>query len=172
MRGEQLVFSYGSNMLTARIRARCASVAVVDRGILTGHALRWHKLGKDGSGKCDALHTGREADRLPGVVHRLTWADKLRLDAHEGLGRGYESATVAVALDGGETVEAQVYVATRIAPSLRPFDWYRGLVLAGAEEHALPVWHRDAIAAVPATPDPDPRRAAPNRALLDAVHRS
>jgi len=48
----------------------------------------------------------------------------------------------------------------------RPFDWYRDLVLRGAEWHRLPAAHRDAIAAVPARSDPDAERRSRHDRLL------
>ena len=86
----QHIFSYGSNLLLARLTARVPSARFIARGELTGHTLRWHKAGRDGSGKCDAFFTGDPADRLWGGVFEIASADKHLLDAIEGLGSGYD----------------------------------------------------------------------------------
>ena len=49
---------------------------------------------------------------------------------------------------------------------LLPFDWYKEIVLAGARENGLSRDYLDAIEAVPSVVDPDPERAARNRAVL------
>ncbi len=65
-------------------------------------------------------------------------------------------------------MSAWVYEATRTAPELRPFRWYRRHVLEGARELGLPRGYRAAIRAVAAVDDPDSARAA--REL--SIHRS
>jgi hypothetical protein len=47
------------------------------------------------------------------------------------------------------------YVATEFASGLKPYDWYRGLVLAGALEHGLPEEYVEKIVATRSAPDPD-----------------
>lgn len=57
-------FAYGSNMCSGRLseRVSCTFVAVAR---LAGHQLRFHKVSKDGSSKCDAFHTaGRGQDNI------------------------------------------------------------------------------------------------------------
>lgn len=46
-----ITFAYGSNMPTARIRARCPSAVAMGVAELRGYELRWHKISNDGSGK-------------------------------------------------------------------------------------------------------------------------
>jgi hypothetical protein len=65
-------------------------------GALAGHRLRFHKIGQDGSGKCDADVTGNPEDRILGVVYGLSRDDKTILDRHEGLGGGYDEKVVEV----------------------------------------------------------------------------
>ena len=59
-----LHFGYGSNMYKARIECRLGPCDWLGAASLTGFVLRFHKRGRDGSGKCDALRTGDPADRL------------------------------------------------------------------------------------------------------------
>ena len=136
-----------------------------DEGIAEGYALRFHKRGGDGSGKCDAFRTGEPADRLWGALYRLNERQLADLDRIEG--SGYRRATVEVFL-GDRALEADLYVARPEAreAGLLPFDWYKEIVLAGARENGLSQGYLDAIEAVPSVADPDLERAARNRAVL------
>ncbi|MEH6728397.1 MAG: gamma-glutamylcyclotransferase family protein, partial [Hyphomicrobiales bacterium] len=79
------IFSYGSNLLLARLKARVPSARFIGKAALPGHVLRWHKPGSDGSGKCDAFHTNDSADHLWGGIFEIDTAHKHFLDAAEGL---------------------------------------------------------------------------------------
>ena len=119
---------------------------------LPGHVLRWHKLGRDGSGKCDASAAGASRkDAVWGVLFAIDHADKPGLDAAEGLGIGYDERMVHVETVAGRRC-ALTYQARpdRIDPRLRPRAWYKAYVLAGAREHGLPAAYVARLAAVPA----------------------
>jgi hypothetical protein len=160
-----LYLAYGSNMLTARLRARAPSARVVGRAILPARALRFHKRARDGSAKCDAVFTGAEDDAVHGVLFDLEDGDWLGLDRAEGRGAGYERITVevvpaapaAAAPRAAETFLAQE---SHIDADLRPYTWYRDLVVAGAREHGLPREYIACVAAVSAVRDPDREREA------------
>ena len=163
-----LNFAYGSNMLIRRLQERAPSARPVATGVLRGHALRWHKVGRDLSGKCDIFATGHERDVVHGVVYRLSTRDKPALDAAEGLGAGYDEKEVAIETAGG-TLLARVYYATHIDPAVVPFAWYKALVVAGAQQHALPAGYVQQLMAVPAAADPDAARSAQHQRLIDAA---
>lgn len=163
-----LNFSYGSNMLGARIRARVPSARAIGIARLDGHALRWHKLGRDGSGKCDVVADAAPGAAVWGVVHEIVRAEKPALDAAEGLGRGYDERGVALLLDG-RPVDVLLYVATAIDPAAVPFDWYHALVIAGAREQRLPAAYVAMLERQPTKADPDQARAALHRALARPV---
>lgn len=153
-----LYFAYGSNMSTPRLGERSPSAHTVAVARLQRHRLRFHKGGRDGSGKCDADFTDDEADVVFGVVFEIAAAEKLQLDEHEGLGKGYEEKRVSIYTEDGRVLEALTYYATSIDPELKPYDWYKEHVLRGAREHGLPWEHIESIAAVEAIPDPDSPR--------------
>lgn len=144
-----LYFAYGSNMSTRRLQRRIPSARPIGCGELAGHRLAFHKVGRDGSGKCDAC-AGHGV--LHGVVYEMSATELPLLDACEGLGRGYAHAHIHVRL-AGQRVEALMYVATRIDERLRPLCWYREHVLRGALEHRLPAPHIDTIRRVSVLPD-------------------
>jgi gamma-glutamylcyclotransferase len=168
MSGSILYFAYGSNMATQRLRARIASARRVCIASLSGHRLAFHKVSdSDRSGKCDASHTGDPSDRVLGVVYSLAHGAFTALDRFEGRGVGYERRCLTVHSTLGEALEAEVYLATRIDPSLRPFDWYKEHVLRGAVAAALPAPYIASIDAVAAQLDPDPQRRRRELAIYD-----
>lgn len=166
-----LLFAYGSNMLTARISERTPSARAVSSGKLVGYTLKWNKRSKDGSGKCNATETGRPVDVVWGVAFELDVTDKMKIDELEGLGRGYGERTAKIVTENG-LIRAELYYATSIDLTVRPYDWYKDLVIAGAREHGLPEEYIETLVAVEVVTDPDQKRAERNRALLGSQPRS
>ncbi len=160
-----LYFAYGSNMSLPRLRARVPSARAARRVVLTGHRLAFHKIGRDGSGKCDIAAAARPSDRVHGVLYRIAPDHRAALDAAEGLGRGYATKTVVLTTPAGGQRTAFTYYATAIDDALAPYSWYLQHVLRGAREHALPAAYIAAIAAVAAVADPDRRRSRPELAI-------
>jgi len=160
------VFAYGSNMLTARIRERAPSARAVAIGHLTGYQLCWNKRSRlDGSGKCSVSETGQQAHVVWGVVFEMGVENKPNLDRAEGLGQGYGERVVKVNTEGGQ-LAVTMYYATSISPGIRPYDWYRELVVGGAREHRLPEEYVRTLETVEVMKDSDEDRAAINRRLL------
>lgn len=152
-----LYFSYGSNMSLARLRVRASSARFHTTAILPAHRLQFHKIGRDGSAKCDALPTGDPGDRVMGVVYEIAAAEKAGLDRYEGLGSGYAEKTVEVITDKG-TISAFTYYATHVNTTLKPYHWYKQHVLIGARENRLPAAYIAQIEAVESIDDPDASR--------------
>lgn len=157
-----LYFAYGSNMAAARLRQRLGAVERLGVARLVGYRLCFHVAStKDGSAKCDALRTGRDADLVYGVLYRIEPRLQEVLDRYEGVGIEYRPAMVTVhPLDGGAGSEALIYLGTRIDSALRPFPWYHQHVLRGAEENGLPEDYLAVIRGIRCIDDPDPQRAA------------
>lgn len=158
-----LVFSYGSNMLTARIRERCPGAQAIGTALLEDHQLAWHKSSKNGSGKCDVVGRRRGA-AVHGVVFRVPRAEKWDLDKAEGLGYGYDERVAEVILNG-ERSRVVLYVATDTDGTLKSYTWYRALVVAGAREHGLPSDYITALETVEALEDQDRSRHDKNMLL-------
>lgn len=154
-----LYFAYGSNMSTARLRARVPSAVALGRAYLPRHRLAFHKIGRDGSAKCDIV-SDDHAVGVHGVVFVIDLAERGMLDEAEGLGRGYGVQQVSVHASSGEPLDAFAYVATAVDPLLRPYAWYLHHVLAGAIEHALPHDYVAMIRDTVACDDPDRERHA------------
>nr|WP_321440397.1 gamma-glutamylcyclotransferase family protein [uncultured Hyphomonas sp.] len=142
-----LYFAYGSNMLTERLRGRCPSAKPLGVAKAADRDLVFHKRSKkDGSGKATLTPGSGEAF---GVLFELDPAEQPALDRAEGKGYGYErdDSFNVVLTATGKTVRAQTYLATANAmdTSLKPLDWYRAFVLAGATQHGLPAAWVDVI---------------------------
>ena len=160
-------FAYGSNMHPNRLRARVPSARAVGRAELPGHMLRFHKRGRDHSGKCNALATGRPADRIIGVIYDMAAAERIHLDMAEGLGAGYELDYATLPCQG-QSREVFFYRAhpDHTDDSLRPFDWYRALVLEGGRFHSLPQTYLALIEAVETMMDLNGARRELHQRLL------
>ena len=161
-------FAYGSNMSTARLRERMPSCEPLGVATLPGHSLCFHKRSKDKSGKCNAFATGDDQSVL-GVLFSFDPAERGLLDKAEGVGNGYEHATVTVINDKGRRRKVLTYLASSgvIDNNLKPYNWYKDFVLAGCAEHGLPDdYVATYVQAVEATADPNSARAGKERAKL------
>ena len=152
-------FAYGSNMSMRRLSRRLDWLQCLGRATLAGHELRFHKVGADGSAKCNAYRVGGDA-LLHGVLYEIEVAGRVVLDRIEGVGKGYEVAMVEVCDSDGVQREALTYIATHIDDSLQPFDWYLHHVVTGAIELELPKTHLAALKEIVSQPDLDRERAA------------
>lgn len=159
-------FAYGSNLHPARLGARLAAPRLLGTARLDAHVLRFHKRGRDGSGKC-SIEPGRGC--VHGALYALDATDKRALDEIEGVGVGY--ASVEVELAGSGVASTYVAMADAIDDSLAPFDWYLALVIAGARYQRFPADYVDALRAIAARPDPDPARAREHARLLATLAR-
>jgi gamma-glutamylcyclotransferase len=146
-------------MSSPRLAGRVPSARALGVATLDGYRLAFHKRSVDGSGKCDALFTGDSEDLMYGVVYRMDQRHRVELDRVEGLGWGYVHAEVEVSPLNADSVRALTYTAVAIDSRLRPYDWYRHHVIAGALEHGLPAPYVATIRAVECVEDPDPGRA-------------
>ena len=129
-------FAYGSNLLFARLHARCPSIVKLGVGRLEGHRLNFNKPGGDGSGKCgiEEVDTG---ETVLGVLYQMKAEERLILDEIEGLGHGYVNKEVVVIV-GDEEMSCFTYYPTNSSESSPPYDWYKAFVLEGAKENGLP----------------------------------
>ncbi len=151
-------FAFGSNLSSPRLLFRLPAARVHCVATLTHHRLRWHKKGRDLSGKCAMDPTGDRADRVYGVVYQMTIDDRHALDRIEGHGIGYERREVRVLTLAGDGVEAFTYFATDIDHARQPYHWYKEHVLRGALEHGFPEHYVDEIRATNSIDDHDSAR--------------
>lgn len=164
--------AYGSNLHPLRLRQRVPSAHLLGCVTLQGYRLAFHKLGMDGSAKCDMVGCGSHEARVHAAVYTIDAVHKPWLDRYEDRGRGYVDATLAVEFNGVE-IDCLVYLAqaSHIRPDIAPFDWYRQLVLMGARHLNFPADYIEQITQVDTNPDPDPHRSHTHQALLQQIER-
>lgn len=151
-----LYAAYGSNLHPLRLIERCSSARPLGVSTLNGWQIAFNKHGQDESGKAN-IFVDRGAVYVS--VYELGDADGPKLDAIEG--PGYEVREIELPYFG----RSFTYVATALG-DLAPYEWYRDLVLVGAQYHRFPTAYVDAIAAIPVMSDPDAQRSAAHHALL------
>ncbi len=162
-----LNFSYGSNMLTRRLSERVPSAQLVTVAVLSGYEMHWHKVSKDGSGKCDIVQNNEVQSKVIGVIYKIHRSEKPLLDKAEGLGNGYEEKLVFLETEIGQ-LQAFTYYATNIDPLAKPYTWYKDLVVAGAEQHSLPEEYILQLKSVACKTDSDNNRTKKNLANLES----
>lgn len=159
--------AYGSNLHPLRLTGRCPSVKAAAVVKLDGYELTLHKRSKkDGSGKCNLCE--RQGSTAYGVVYELDAAEIAALDAIEGKGYNRRQMPARFA-EVPPPVCTYLADSSAIDQSLRPFHWYKKLVLAGANYHGMPSEYIRTIEAVESMPDLDVERNAQNEALLNQL---
>lgn len=146
-------FAYGSNLHFSRFEQRVPSARVINKAILPGYQLAFHKLGIDDSGKCNIIAGDAE---VLGVVYEIATAEQPFLDRHE---TGYDLCHVDVNTGTGP-LQAYTYIAhdEKINHSLLPYHWYKLYVLQGALSHGLNSDYCSLIALQDSINDPDADR--------------
>lgn len=131
-------FAYGSNMLTQRLAARCASAAVIGPARLADHHVTYCLASEDGSAKAGLLP---KADATAwGVLFWVATAEIGVLDGFEGAPDVYRREEVTVKrIDSDEDLVAVTYLPQPrfLVENGRPYAWYRALCVGGARQHQL-----------------------------------
>ncbi len=158
-------FAYGSNMFFPRLKQRARSALFLGTAHLSGYSLKWHKRSKDGSGKCSLAPA--EHGTVHGALFAIPTLEEQSLAGAEG--PGYQKITVQVETDA-ERLPAETFVAKpeHVDESLRPYTWYRDLVIAGAVQAELPAEYVLSLKQVQADDDPDSERDSRERFALPA----
>ncbi|WP_020409050.1 gamma-glutamylcyclotransferase family protein [Hahella ganghwensis] len=156
-----LYFAYGSNLYSKRMSSRLTGITRVGPRMLPGFELRFHKVGwRDNSAKCDAFRAEGTLTPLYGILYDIPDHQVALLDDIEGVGQGYDRETVQLFHSNVQPAEAALtYIATLIDPTLKPYDWYRHHVIAGAREGGFPAAYIERILCVEVMEDIDLQRA-------------
>jgi hypothetical protein len=133
--------------------------------VLLAHSLRFHKVGQDNSGKCDAFYTADASDFILGALFEIDEADKQSLDKAEGLGFGYDEKQVTLLGGNSQKVEAFLYIATNINTEFKPYSWYKNHVFIGAQESNLPNEYINQISSIDSIEDLNKHRDVLQRAI-------
>ncbi len=159
-----LYAAYGSNLHPVRLANRISSAHLVGTACLPNWSLRFHKKSEDDSGKC-SIFIGDDGVHF--AIFNISTEDKLTLDKIEGLGNGYSE--VSLCIPGFGNCASYIAEESYIEDSLRPYDWYKELVLAGARFHEFPDRYLQEIESIQALRDPDPARRANQWATVERV---
>lgn len=154
--------AYGSNLLPTRLGARIEILHTLGIVELRGWALRFHKAGSDGSGKCNLVVDAQQT--AYGVIYEISANSHAKLDKIEGVGKGYISTQISTAEFG----DTHVYLAqaSHIDEGLVPYDWYHAFVLSGAKFHDFPTDYVANITAVVTKADADIPRSKANFSIV------
>lgn len=165
--GPILYLAYGSNLHPHRLDERIGEVVFHQIVHLPGWRLCFDKRGSDGSAKAN-LRPAPGSDQVAwAAVYGVRTDQWLLLDHFEGCGGGYETFRFDVLIeDKPRMALAYLTPSQWTTNKMQPFDWYRDLVLAGAQFHGLPERYCKMIASQPAVRDPDPVRAEVQAKLL------
>jgi hypothetical protein len=149
-------------------------VQLVSTGELRGVALRFHKRGRDGSGKCSVVTVEESDETVHGAVYRLTRVQVEALDRIESLGRGYERhvTEVHVASVGVRRCFTYVAMSEFVDDRLVPFSWYAELVVLGARYHGFPAEYIAGLERQIDEADPDARRSEEERVRISRMRRT
>jgi gamma-glutamylcyclotransferase (GGCT)/AIG2-like uncharacterized protein YtfP len=133
-----LHFAYGSNMSRALMQPRCPSARVLGVAELMGY-----RFIISADGYASVLRA--PGARVHGLLWRLGPRDLAALNAYESLATGLYRAEILPVRIGSRRVPALVYVGRSRIPG-PPRPGYLELVLAAAEELALPAAYRRELA--------------------------
>lgn len=138
MKTGEFYFAYGHNMDPKQMRECLHKTPVAYKASLKGYSLRFNKRakkvakGQPGVGCANIVKS--KADSVYGILYAVTSDDLEALDKCEGVNaKEYERVKIDVALEGGKTVSANVYIALKTDDSLKPTREYLDSLLAGGE---------------------------------------
>lgn len=160
--------AYGSNLHPRRLVERIPSASLIRMLMLRQHKVAFHKRGADASGKCNLLCTADTGDIAYAGLYRMDSGHKGELDRIEGA--GYRAASIDITA-AGERYHCFTYIAedAYIDDGLRPFDWYKALVVLGAEHLGLPSAYVRKLKEVPAVSDPNQQRRREHETLIARI---
>lgn len=157
--------AYGSNLHPLRLRKRVPSALQLGTSFLPGYGLSFNKLSwKDGSGKCNVV-TGGSGVHL--AIFRIAESERSLLDGFEGLGKGYDHFPIEA--EGFGSCSSYIAAPDATDESLRPFDWYRQMVLLGCTFNQFPTAYCRRVELASAIEDLDKVRARREWRIVDAL---
>jgi gamma-glutamylcyclotransferase len=159
--------AYGSNLHPVRLIKRVPSATVIDIVEIKNSRIVFHKKGIDDSGKCMLVKDAAREEAVHGVLYAINENEQALLDRAEGCGNGYLRSPVKCLVEEMEHL-AFTYVAEAhaIDPALKPYHWYKALVLAGARHHKFPEAYISRLDLVESIQDSNIERRATNEQLL------
>jgi gamma-glutamylcyclotransferase (GGCT)/AIG2-like uncharacterized protein YtfP len=156
-------FSYGSNLDTDQMAARCASAQIVRRAVLPHHALAFGGFSHAWGGAVANVLPRRGA-RVEGLIYQLTRTDLHVLDRYEGHPYAYEREQRYVIDEHGRRHRVSLYVqpARDFDPG-PPSRAYLGVIACAYQRHGFN------LGALVAAAHSEPQPACPEPASATLV---
>jgi hypothetical protein len=109
-----------------------------------------------------------EADRIHGAIYQINYDHKNELDRYEG--NGYMDNEITLHHDG-EVYTCFTYLAqqSHIVDDVRPYHWYKKLVVLGARYLEFPSSYISSIEAVESMEDPESGRRRERAKLIEKI---
>lgn len=136
------------------------------KSYVPGWSLHIHKRSIDGSAKCNIVNSGLGVHVAVFEMHEK---DKEKLNEIEGTGKGYHNSTIDVPDFG--TCLTYLGATSHICNVLKPYDWYKEIVLLGCRKLDLPDPYTSIIEAVKNGPDPDHKRSREQWQTVERLRR-
>ena len=163
-------FAYGSNLHPMRLRERVSSAELVGVAEHPNHKLTFHKKSNDDSSKCNMFSSGNESDLIHGAIYKLNPEHKNKLDKFEGKGYGYIDNQIMVKHNGNEyTCFTYLAQQSHIVDNLKPYHWYKKLVVLGAQYLEFPRSYISSIEVVESMEDPNQKRRKEKEVLIENI---
>ncbi|MCG6885651.1 MAG: gamma-glutamylcyclotransferase [Proteobacteria bacterium] len=163
-------FAYGSNLHPIRLMERVPSAELIGVATNPNHRLTFHKKSNDGSSKCNMFDSRSESDMIYGAIYKLKQEHKNELDRIEGKGFGYIDSQITLNHHGVEyTCFSYLAQQSHIVQNVKPYHWYKKLVVLGAQYLDFPPPYISSIDAVESIEDPDPTRRKENKLLIKSI---
>ncbi len=149
---------------------RVPSAELVGVAEHSNHKLNFHKKSNDGSSKCNMFNSDAETDLIYGAIYKLKPEHKNELDRFEGKGYGYIDNQIMLKHNGNEyTCFTYLAQQSHIVDNLKPYHWYKILVILGAQYLEFPGSYISSIEAVESMEDPDTTRRKEKETLIESI---
>jgi len=153
-----------------RLMERVPSASLVGVIELSKHSLSFHKKSIDGSSKCNLLHTDSETDFVHGAIYEVDPKHKSELDRFEAKGYGYIDIQIKLQHQGREyTCFTYVAQQSHIVDNLKPYHWYKKLVVLGARYLQCPDSYVLSIESVESVEDTYEKRKEEMDTLIETI---
>jgi hypothetical protein len=161
-----LYAAYGSNLHPERLRERVPSSRPRGSAVLEGWGLRFHKRSPDRSSKCNVIPS---EETLHVAIYEINPLEKPSLDTVEHVGIGYRDQNIHV--PGFGNCFWYVALDSHIDDNLRPYSWYKELVLLGCEHHGFPPNYAEMIRQISHMEDSDAQRHEKWMSLVNTIRK-
>ena len=151
-----------------RLVERVPSAELIGIAKHPNHALTFHKKSNDGSSKCNMFNS--ESSLVYGAIYKLSPEHKNELDKFEGKWYGYIDNQIILRHNEIE-YSCFTYIAqqSHIVDNLKPYHWYKKLVILGAQYLSFPDEYISSIEAIESMEDPDLTRRKEKEALIERI---